>query len=73
VIFGRGSTAVMHADDEYVGLDDYQTAIKVMALKSMALKSMALKSHGADGLRLVRNRGRLSAALKIIVCLIMAA
>jgi acetylornithine deacetylase len=23
---------VMHADDEYVSLDDYQTAIKVMAL-----------------------------------------
>src|SRR5215813_6878580 len=32
VIFGPGSTAVMHADDEYVSIDDYQTAIKLMAL-----------------------------------------
>jgi acetylornithine deacetylase len=32
VIFGPGSTAVMHSDDEYVSVDDYQTAIKVMAL-----------------------------------------
>jgi acetylornithine deacetylase len=32
VIFGPGSTAVMHADDEYVAIDDYLTAIKVMAL-----------------------------------------
>lgn len=32
VIFGPGSTAVMHSDDEYVSIDDYQTAIKVMAL-----------------------------------------
>ncbi|HEY2186543.1 MAG TPA: ArgE/DapE family deacylase [Xanthobacteraceae bacterium] len=32
VIFGPGSTAVMHADDEYVSIDDYMTAIKVMAL-----------------------------------------
>jgi acetylornithine deacetylase len=32
VIFGPGSTAVMHADDEYVSVDDYLTAIKVMAL-----------------------------------------
>jgi acetylornithine deacetylase len=32
VIFGPGSTAVMHADDEYVAIDDYMTAIKVMAL-----------------------------------------
>ena len=32
VIFGPGSTAVMHADDEYVSVDDYMTAIKVMAL-----------------------------------------
>jgi acetylornithine deacetylase len=32
VIFGPGSTAVMHADDEYVSIDDYITAIKVMAL-----------------------------------------
>ena len=32
VIFGPGSTAIMHADDEYVSIDDYQTAIKVMAL-----------------------------------------
>lgn len=32
VIFGPGSTAVMHSDDEYVNIDDYQTAIKVMAL-----------------------------------------
>jgi acetylornithine deacetylase len=32
VIFGPGSTAVMHADDEYVSIDDYLTAIKVMAL-----------------------------------------
>ncbi|MGB6535452.1 MAG: ArgE/DapE family deacylase [Xanthobacteraceae bacterium] len=32
VIFGPGSTAVMHSDDEYVDLEDYQTAIKVMAL-----------------------------------------
>jgi acetylornithine deacetylase len=32
VIFGPGSTAVMHADDEYVSIDDYITAIKVVAL-----------------------------------------
>jgi len=32
VIFGPGSTAVMHADDEYVSIEDYMTAIKVMAL-----------------------------------------
>ena len=32
VIFGPGSTAVMHADDEYVSVEDYMTAIKVMAL-----------------------------------------
>lgn len=32
VIFGPGSTAVMHSDDEYVSIDDYMTAIKVMAL-----------------------------------------
>ena len=32
VIFGPGSTAVMHADDEYVSIDDYVAAIKVMAL-----------------------------------------
>jgi acetylornithine deacetylase len=32
VIFGPGSTAVMHANDEYVSLDDYMTSIKVMAL-----------------------------------------
>jgi acetylornithine deacetylase len=32
VIFGPGSTAVMHADDEYVAVDDYIVAIKVMAL-----------------------------------------
>ena len=32
VIFGPGSTAVMHADDEYVAIEDYMTAIKVMAL-----------------------------------------
>src|SRR6516164_8451496 len=32
VIFGPGSTAVMHADDEYVSIDDYLTAIKVVAL-----------------------------------------
>jgi acetylornithine deacetylase len=32
VIFGPGSTAVMHSDDEYVSIDDYLTAIKVMAL-----------------------------------------
>lgn len=32
VIFGPGSTAVMHANDEYVSVDDYMTAIKVMAL-----------------------------------------
>jgi acetylornithine deacetylase len=32
VIFGPGSTAVMHANDEYVSIDDYVTAIKVMAL-----------------------------------------
>ncbi len=32
VIFGPGSTAVMHADDEYVSIDDYLTSIKVMAL-----------------------------------------
>src|ERR1700758_2489849 len=31
VIFGPGSTAVMHADDEYVSIDDYLTSIKVMA------------------------------------------
>ena len=32
VIFGPGSTAVIHADDEYVSIDDYLTSIKVMAL-----------------------------------------
>jgi acetylornithine deacetylase len=32
VIFGPGSTAVMHSDDEYVSIEDYVTAIKVMAL-----------------------------------------
>lgn len=32
VIFGPGSTAVMHSDDEYVSIEDYLTAIKVMAL-----------------------------------------
>jgi len=32
VIFGPGSTAVMHANDEYVSIEDYITAIKVMAL-----------------------------------------
>ncbi|MCT9000498.1 ArgE/DapE family deacylase [Chelativorans intermedius] len=32
VIFGPGSTSVMHANDEYVSIDDFITAIKVMAL-----------------------------------------
>jgi len=32
VIFGPGSTAIMHANDEYVSIDDYLTSIKVMAL-----------------------------------------
>jgi acetylornithine deacetylase len=32
VIFGPGSTSVMHATDEYVVMDDYITAIKVVAL-----------------------------------------
>ena len=32
VIFGPGSTAVMHSNDEYVSIDDYLAAIKVMAL-----------------------------------------
>ncbi len=32
VIFGPGSTAVMHSNDEYVSIADYITAIKVMAL-----------------------------------------
>jgi acetylornithine deacetylase len=32
VIFGPGSTAVMHSNNEYVSIDDYITAIKVMAL-----------------------------------------
>jgi acetylornithine deacetylase len=32
VIFGPGSTAIMHSDDEYVSIEDYITAIKVMAL-----------------------------------------
>ena len=32
VIFGPGPTAVMHANDEYVEIDDYITAIKVYAL-----------------------------------------
>ncbi|MEG6508871.1 ArgE/DapE family deacylase [Methyloligella sp. 2.7D] len=32
VIFGPGSTAVMHSDNEYVSIEDYITAIKVMAL-----------------------------------------
>jgi acetylornithine deacetylase len=32
VIFGPGSTAVMHANDEYVSIDDYMTSIKVTAL-----------------------------------------
>ena len=32
VIFGPGSTAIMHANNEYVSIEDYITAIKVMAL-----------------------------------------
>jgi acetylornithine deacetylase len=32
VIFGPGSTSVMHATDEYVSIDDYITAIKIVAL-----------------------------------------
>ena len=32
VIFGPGSTAIMHANDEYVSIDDYITSVKVMAL-----------------------------------------
>lgn len=32
VIFGPGSTAVMHSNDEFVSVDDYITSIKVMAL-----------------------------------------
>ena len=32
MIFGPGSTSVMHATDEYVAIDDYITAIKVVAL-----------------------------------------
>ncbi|TDH35175.1 ArgE/DapE family deacylase [Pseudohoeflea suaedae] len=32
VIFGPGSTAIMHSNDEYVSIDDYLTSIKVMAL-----------------------------------------
>ena len=32
VIFGPGPTAVMHANDEYVDIADYMTAIKVYAL-----------------------------------------
>jgi acetylornithine deacetylase len=32
VIFGPGSTAIMHSDDEYVSIEDYLIAIKVMAL-----------------------------------------
>jgi acetylornithine deacetylase len=32
VIFGPGSTSVMHATDEYVAIDDYIVAIKVVAL-----------------------------------------
>ena len=32
VIFGPGPTAVMHANDEYVDIDDYMTVIKVYAL-----------------------------------------
>jgi acetylornithine deacetylase len=32
VIFGPGSTAVMHADDEYVSIDDYMTAIMVLGM-----------------------------------------
>jgi acetylornithine deacetylase len=34
VIFGPGSTAVMHATDEYVSIDDYITAIKVVAFST---------------------------------------
>jgi acetylornithine deacetylase len=32
VIFGPGSTAIMHADNEYVSIADYLAAIKVVAL-----------------------------------------
>jgi acetylornithine deacetylase len=32
VIFGPGSTAIMHSDDEFVSIDDYIVAIKTMAL-----------------------------------------
>jgi acetylornithine deacetylase len=36
VIFGPGSTSVMHATDEYVSIDDYITAIKIVALSICA-------------------------------------
>lgn len=32
VIFGPGSTAIMHSDNEYVSVDDYLASIKIMAL-----------------------------------------
>lgn len=32
VIFGPGSTAIMHSNDEYVSIDDYIASIKVVAL-----------------------------------------
>lgn len=32
VIFGPGSTAVMHSDDEWVSIEDFITSIKVVAL-----------------------------------------
>ncbi|MDP6774397.1 MAG: M20/M25/M40 family metallo-hydrolase, partial [Rhodospirillales bacterium] len=32
VIFGPGSSAVMHSNDEYVPVDDYIDAVKIMAL-----------------------------------------
>ncbi len=32
VIFGPGSTAVMHSDNEYVSIEDYITSIKILAL-----------------------------------------
>ena len=35
VIFGPGLTEQMHANDEYVRLDDYIEAIKIMALTTL--------------------------------------
>jgi acetylornithine deacetylase len=47
VIFGPGSTAIMHSNDEYVSIDDYIAAIKVMALSIYDWCNAAPLKNGA--------------------------